>query len=54
MCLNLTKRGSDKQDACISVAMCYLIGVVHEVDWDAEWQRMVVGVPQQDGDDLHA
>ena len=22
--------------------------------WDAEGQRVVVGVPQQDGDDLHA
>lgn len=33
--------------------LCDLVGVVHEVDWDAEWQRMVVGVPQQDGDDLH-
>lgn len=32
----------------------YLIGVVHEVNWDAEWQRVVVGVSQQDGDDLHA
>lgn len=31
----------------------YLVGVVHEVYWDAEWQWMVVGVPQQDGDNLH-
>lgn len=33
---------------------CYLVGVVHEVNWDAEWQWMVVRVPQQDGHDLHA
>lgn len=38
---------------CTFVTVCYLVGVVHEVDWDAEWQRMVVGVSQQDGDDLH-
>lgn len=31
----------------------YLVGVVHEVHWDAEWQWMVVGVSQQDGHDLH-
>ena len=31
----------------------YLVGVVEEVNRDAERQRVVVGVPQQDGKDLH-
>lgn len=35
-------------------SLLYLVGAVHEVHWDAEGQRVVVGVPQEDGDDLHA
>lgn len=35
-------------------SLLYLVGAVHEVHRDAEGQRVVVGVPQQDGHDLHA
>lgn len=31
----------------------YLVGAVEEVDGRAEGQRVMVGVPQQDGQDLH-
>ena len=35
--------------------MCYhyLVGVVEEVNRDTEWQRVMIGVPQQDRKDLH-
>jgi len=36
------------------VGHAHLVGVVHEVHGDAEGQRVVVRVPQQDGHDLHA
>lgn len=32
---------------------CDLVRVVEEVNGDAERQRVVVGVPQEDGQDLH-
>lgn len=33
---------------------CYLVGVVEEVNGHAEWQGVMVGIPQQDGQDLHS
>lgn len=54
MCLNVSKSDAYEQDVCCYVAMFYLVGVVHEMNWDAEWQWMVVRIPQQDGDDLHS
>lgn len=32
----------------------YLVGVIKEMHWDTEGQRVVVRVPQQDRQDLHA
>lgn len=32
----------------------YLVGVVEEVDGHAERQGVVIGIPEQDGQDLHA
>lgn len=31
----------------------YLVGVVEEVHRNAEWQGVMIGVPQKDGQDLH-
>lgn len=32
---------------------CYLVGVIEEVNGDAEWQGVMIGIPQEDGQDLH-
>ena len=40
--------------ACVRVGVRYLVGTVEEVHGDAEGQGVVVGVPEQDGQDLHA
>lgn len=31
----------------------YLVGVIEEVNRHAEWQGVMIGIPQQDGQDLH-
>lgn len=36
-----------------AAVVAHLVCSIHEVHWDAEGERVVVGISQQDGHDLH-
>jgi len=50
----LRRRGRRRRRASAGPVLRYLVRAVEEVHGHAEGQRVVVGVPQQDGQDLHA